>query len=47
MSVFTAPDFAGHEQVVFATDPGAGLRVIIAIHDTARGPALGGCRLWG
>ncbi|MEQ9333463.1 Glu/Leu/Phe/Val dehydrogenase dimerization domain-containing protein [Thalassobaculum sp.] len=46
MSVFTAPDFAGHEQVVFASDPACGLRAIIAIHDTTRGPALGGCRMW-
>lgn len=46
MSVFTAPDFAGHEQVVFASDPDAGLRAIIAIHDTSSGPALGGCRMW-
>ena len=46
MSVFTAPDYDGHEQVVFASDPDAGLRAIIAIHDTTRGPALGGCRMW-
>lgn len=46
MPVFTAPDYADHEQVVFACDPAAGLRAIIAIHDTTRGPALGGCRMW-
>lgn len=46
MTVFTAPDYAGHEQVVFASDPDAGLRAVIAIHDTTRGPALGGCRMW-
>ena len=46
MSVFTAPDFADHEQVVFASDPSSGLRAIIALHDTTRGPALGGCRMW-
>lgn len=46
MAVFAAPDYAGHEQVVFASDPASGLRAIIAIHDTARGPALGGCRMW-
>ncbi len=33
-----------HEQVVFAHDPGTGLRAIIAIHSTALGPALGGTR---
>src|SRR6476469_863682 len=31
-----------HEQVVFAHDPGTGLKAIIAIHSTALGPALGG-----
>jgi len=46
MSVFTAPDYADHEQVVFASDPDAGLRAVIAIHDTTLGPALGGCRMW-
>jgi valine dehydrogenase (NAD+) len=33
-----------HEQVVFANDPGTGLRAVIAIHSTALGPALGGTR---
>lgn len=36
----------GHEQVVFCRDDNAGLRAIIAIHDTTLGPALGGCRMW-
>ena len=35
---------AGHEQVVFCTDPDTGLRAIIALHDTALGPGLGGTR---
>jgi leucine dehydrogenase len=39
-------DFDGHEQIVFASDPETGLRAIIAVHDTSRGPALGGCRMW-
>jgi len=46
MSVFSMQDFDGHEQVVFASDPETGLKAIIAIHNTARGPALGGCRMW-
>jgi len=46
MSVFSQQDFDGHEQVVFASDPETGLEAIIAIHNTARGPALGGCRMW-
>lgn len=35
----------GHEKVAFFTNEKAGLRCIIAIHNTNRGPALGGCRL--
>lgn len=34
----------GHEQVVVCHDPASGLRAIVAIHSTARGPALGGTR---
>ena len=37
---------AGHEQVVFVSNPEVGLRAIIAIHSTALGPALGGIRFW-
>ena len=33
-----------HEQVVFCSDRGSGLRAVIAIHSTALGPALGGTR---
>lgn len=36
----------GHEQVIFCRNEAAGLRAIIAIHDTTLGPALGGCRMW-
>lgn len=46
MSVFSAPDYRDHEQVVFISEPRSGLRAIIAIHNTRRGPALGGCRFW-
>ena len=35
-----------HEQVVFCRNKEAGLRAIIAIHNTALGPALGGTRMW-
>jgi len=31
--------------VVRVADPAAGLRAFVAIHDTARGPAIGGCRM--
>ncbi|MBI2866167.1 MAG: Glu/Leu/Phe/Val dehydrogenase, partial [Chloroflexi bacterium] len=36
----------GHEQVTYCSDPGSGLRAIIAIHDTTLGPSLGGTRMW-
>jgi valine dehydrogenase (NAD+) len=34
-----------HEQVVFGHDPATGLRAMVAIHSTALGPSLGGCRM--
>ena len=37
--------FAGHESVVIAVDPPSGVRMVIAIHSTALGPALGGTRM--
>lgn len=35
-----------HEQVIFCSDNSTGLKAIVAIHNTALGPALGGCRMW-
>ena len=35
-----------HEQIVVRHDPASGLHAVIAIHDTTRGPAVGGCRMW-
>ncbi|MBK8174667.1 MAG: Glu/Leu/Phe/Val dehydrogenase [Rhodospirillales bacterium] len=46
MSVFSHRDFDDHEEVVFVSKPAAGLRAIIAVHNTNRGPSLGGCRMW-
>ena len=46
MSVFEHKSFDDHEKVLFATDPASGLKAIIAVHSTARGPAAGGCRMW-
>jgi leucine dehydrogenase len=46
MSTFTHPEFDGHEQVSFFHDAATGLRAVIAVHNTALGPALGGCRMW-
>jgi len=37
---------SGHEQVVFCHNKDAGLKAIIAIHNTVLGPALGGTRMW-
>jgi valine dehydrogenase (NAD+) len=37
-------DLDRHEQVVVCSDGRTGLRAVIAIHSTARGPALGGTR---
>ena len=45
-SLFGLPDQAPHEQVLLAADAETGLRAILAVHSTARGPAFGGCRLW-
>lgn len=46
MSVFSHPEFDGHEHVAFYHDRKSGLKAIIAIHNTNLGPALGGCRMW-
>lgn len=46
MALFSHPEFDAHEQVVFCRDSGSDLRAIIAVHNTHRGPALGGCRMW-
>ncbi len=35
-----------HEQVIFCHNKDAGLKAIIAIHNTVLGPALGGTRMW-
>ena len=35
----------GHEQVAFFNYPDVGLKLIVGIHDTTLGPALGGCRM--
>jgi leucine dehydrogenase len=46
MPVLSHDAFAGHETVTFISDTTTGLRAIVAIHDTTRGPALGGCRMY-
>jgi leucine dehydrogenase len=44
--IFEHRAFDQHERVSFVVDERAGLRAIIAIHSSARGPAAGGCRMW-
>jgi leucine dehydrogenase len=44
--MFENPSFDAHERVVFGHDAASGLRAIIAVHSTSRGPAAGGCRFW-
>lgn len=46
MSVFDSASFDQHELVAFHEDPETGLRAIIAVHNSALGPALGGCRMY-
>ncbi|MFN4287680.1 MAG: Glu/Leu/Phe/Val family dehydrogenase [Brevundimonas sp.] len=46
MTLFDSPSFAGHEGVHVFYDEKTGLKAIIAVHSTARGPAVGGCRMW-
>lgn len=45
MTLFSHPEFDGHDEVVFHHDPVSGLRAIIAIHNRRLGPGLGGCRM--
>jgi len=46
MDLFAELHQTEHEQVVFCHNKDAGLKAIIAIHDTTLGPALGGLRMW-
>lgn len=46
MNITERMEREGHEQLCIYTDPGAGLRAFIAVHDTTLGPALGGARMW-
>jgi leucine dehydrogenase len=43
--VFTCEAFDSHEEVVFTSDKDCGLRAIVAVHSSALGPAIGGCRI--
>ena len=46
MSLFDTMAELGHEQLVICSEPSAGYKGIIAIHNTTLGPALGGTRFW-
>ncbi|MEI9963876.1 MAG: Glu/Leu/Phe/Val dehydrogenase dimerization domain-containing protein [Caulobacteraceae bacterium] len=46
MTLFDSPSFEGHEAVHAFHDEATGLKCIIAVHSTARGPSAGGCRMW-
>ncbi|MGE3261466.1 MAG: Leu/Phe/Val dehydrogenase [Bacteriovoracia bacterium] len=46
MSVFEKIKADNYEQIVFCNDSKVGLKAIIALHNTALGPATGGCRMW-
>lgn len=46
MSARNHPEFDGHEEVVYFDEPSVNLKAIVAIHNTRRGPALGGCRMY-
>lgn len=44
--LFSHPEFDHHEHLSFFCDAETGLKAIVAIHNTSRGPALGGCRMF-
>lgn len=46
MNLFETIHTTEHEQVIFCHHKDAGLKAIIAIHNTTLGPALGGMRMW-
>ena len=46
MTLFDSPAFEAHEGVHAFSDEKSGLKTIISVHSTARGPAAGGCRMW-
>ena len=46
MNIIERMNAEGHEQVTMFSDPGSGLKAIIAVHDTTLGPSCGGTRMW-
>jgi len=41
-----SPEFDNHEQLCCFTEPRSRLKVIVAVHSTVAGPAVGGTRFW-
>lgn len=46
MEIFRYMETDDYEQLLFCQDKRAGLKAVIAVHDTTLGPALGGTRMW-
>jgi leucine dehydrogenase len=46
MKIADSKPIGDYERIVRACDRESGLKAIVAIHNTRRGPALGGCRMW-
>jgi len=44
--MFNHPDFDNHEGVHVFSDAATGLKAVIAVHNTNRGPGAGGTRFW-
>ncbi len=42
----SVPDGSEHELLLVRRGPRTGAHIVIAVHSTVLGPALGGCRLW-
>lgn len=46
MKIVESKHISDYERVIMASERDSGLRAIIAVHNTRRDPALGGCRMW-
>lgn len=46
MNTYEEISTSTHERVVYCENSDVGLKAFIAIHNTYRGPSLGGCRMW-
>ncbi len=46
LSIFDYMAQHQHEKLCLEPDPVSGLHAVIALHNTVRGPAIGGVRLW-